>query len=167
MKGIRKAAGRGHARRGWLESFDIFSFADYYDPAHMGFRALRVINEDGVQPRLVFGRHSHRHMEVATYVIDGALAQGDRLGDGSVIRPGDVQRMSAGTGITHSEYTDSKTQLVHFLQILDPARARGHRAVLRAEELPEERVRSNRAVVRAANCPAGLLALIRQNSHAA
>ncbi|HEV2113923.1 MAG TPA: pirin family protein [Terriglobales bacterium] len=160
---VRKAEERGHADHGWLNTFHTFSFADYYDPANMGFRSLRVINEDWVQPGRGFGTHPHHDMEIITYIMEGALEHKDSMGTGSVIRPGEVQRMSAGTGVTHSEFNPSRTEPVHLMQIwLLPERS-GIKPSYEQRDFPRDERRGKLQLVASGDAEDGAL-MIHQDA---
>jgi redox-sensitive bicupin YhaK (pirin superfamily) len=135
---VRHAADRGHFDHGWLDTYHTFSFADYFDPAQMGFRSLRVINEDRVQPGEGFGMHGHRDMEIITYVLSGALEHRDSLGNGSVLKPGELQHMTAGTGIRHSEFNPSGTEPVHLYQIWLLPRTKGLQPSYEQRAVPDD-----------------------------
>jgi quercetin 2,3-dioxygenase len=156
---VRPAAARGHADHGWLDSRHTFSFADYYDERHMGFRSLRVINEDRVQPGQGFGTHSHRDMEIVSYVLEGALQHQDSLGTGSVIRPHEVQRMTAGRGVSHSEFNASHDEVVHFLQIWILPRQRDLEPSYEQRLFPAEEKRNHLRLLAAADARQGAVTI--------
>jgi len=147
MMEIRKAKERGYFNHGWLETWHSFSFGDYWDPKNMGFRSLRVINEDFVAPGQGFGTHPHRDMEIITYVLEGSIAHKDSMGTGSTISPGDVQRMSAGTGVTHSEFNPSKDKSLHLLQIWIQPESSGLAPGYEQKNIPAEEKRDRLRLV--------------------
>jgi redox-sensitive bicupin YhaK (pirin superfamily) len=144
---LRPSGQRGHANHGWLDSYHSFSFADYHDTENMGYGPLRVINEDRVQPGMGFGTHGHRDMEIISYVLEGQLSHQDNMGNGSIITPGDVQRMSAGRGVLHSEFNPSKTDSVHFLQIWIEPSARAIPASYEQNRVDAEAKRGKLALI--------------------
>jgi redox-sensitive bicupin YhaK (pirin superfamily) len=156
---VRKSEDRGHVDHGWLDTRHTFSFADYHDDAHMGFRALRVINEDRVAPGEGFGTHGHRDMEIVSYVLEGALAHRDSTGGAGVLRPGEVQRMSAGTGVTHSEFNGSRAEPVHFLQIWILPDRPGHRPSYEQTLFPEAERKGKLRLVASPDAAGGSLTL--------
>jgi quercetin 2,3-dioxygenase len=156
---VRKAMSRGHADHGWLDTYHTFTFADYQDPAHMGFRALRVINEDRVAPGTGFGAHGHRDMEIITCVLEGALEHKDSMGNGEVLRPGEFQRMSAGTGVRHSEFNPSPTEPVHLYQIWLLPRVQGIAPSYEQKRFAEDEKRDKLRLVAAPDGADGSLAI--------
>jgi redox-sensitive bicupin YhaK (pirin superfamily) len=160
---LRKASERGHFDHGWLDTRHTFSFSRYHDPRYMGFRALRVVNEDQVQPGQGFGNHGHEDMEIVTYVLSGALAHRDSLGTGSTLRPGELQGMTAGTGITHSEFNPSKTEPVHFYQIWLLPEREGLEPSYEQRAFPEDERRNRLRLVASPDGNEGSL-IIRQDS---
>src|SRR5204863_6277645 len=152
MNNVRRSNERGYADHGWLKSFHSFSFADYFDPEHVEFGPLRVINEDRVQPGAGFGTHGHRDMEIISYVLAGELAHKDSLRNGSTIRPGDVQRMSAGTGVRHSEFNASAANLVHFLQIWIQPNVQGIEPSYEEKRFGAEEKRGRLRLIASPNC---------------
>jgi redox-sensitive bicupin YhaK (pirin superfamily) len=160
---VRKASERGHFDHGWLDTYHTFSFSRYYDPRHMGFRALRVINDDRIAPGRGFGTHGHEDMEIVTYVLDGALAHRDSLGTGSTIRPGELQRMTAGTGITHSEFNPSDAEPVHLYQIWLLPEREGLEPSYEQKAFPEEERRNRLRLVASPDGRDGSLS-IRQDA---
>src|SRR5690242_266227 len=163
MNQVRRSNERGYADHGWLKSFHSFSFADFFYPQHVQFGPLRVINEDRVAPDQGFGTHSHRDMEIISYVLSGELAHKDSLGNGSTIRPGDVQRMSAGTGIRHSEFNPSQKELVHFLQIWILPRVTGIQPSYEEMHVPASEKRGRLRLIASSDRAAGSV-LIHQDA---
>ena len=159
MNELRRAGERGYADHGWLRSFHSFSFADYYDARHMGFGPLRVINEDRVRPGAGFGTHGHRDMEIVSYVLDGALAHKDSMGNGSTIVPGDVQRMSAGTGVLHSEFNHDPQRATHFLQIWIEPSVAGLAPSYEQKHFPAEQKRGRLRLIASADSADGSVRL--------
>jgi quercetin 2,3-dioxygenase len=159
---IRHRNERGHFDHGWLNTYHTFSFDQYYDAQHMGFRALRVINEDRVAPAQGFGTHPHRDMEIITYILEGALEHKDSMGTGSIIRPGEVQRMSAGTGVTHSEFNPSRSEPVHLLQIWILPEARGIKPSYEQKRINREEMKGELKLL-ASREPEGDAVLIHQD----
>src|SRR6478736_902385 len=157
MLTVRHASERGHARHGWLDSWHSFSFADYHDPRHVHFGPLRVINEDRVQAGQGFGTHGHADMEIISYVLEGELQHKDSMGTGSVIRPGDVQRMSAGRGVQHSEFNPSPTRPVHFLQIWIVPAVRGIAPEYEQRSIPDSEKRGLLRLIASPDGAAGSL----------
>jgi redox-sensitive bicupin YhaK (pirin superfamily) len=156
---VRKAGERGHFDHGWLDTYHTFSFGDYYDPSQMGFRSLRVINDDRVQPGQGFGMHGHRDMEIVTYVLDGALAHRDSLGNGAVLHPGELQHMTAGTGVRHSEFNPSDQEWVHLYQIWLLPERQGLAPSYEQKAFPEEERRGTLRLVASPTGEHGALAI--------